>query len=199
MHQQDLDTEWERHGSARQREMVLEMEAEIVSARDEVDLDIEGPAGSAVGEGFTVDGPASRIAGAGLDDLLDEFVELVTARDLDGLTDVLAPDVLAEFLDSTSCFGAIDGLNELVLRNPTLMFTRGDLDSEPIVALWILDQDKDCYDLVGYLMFEMTDSNELIQRLEFVEELPGLEDLVIETPEGREIPEWDVWSAYDEH
>lgn len=199
MHRDDLDTEWERPEPAEEEEMVLEIGDEMVSARDEDDSDTEWPAGSASEEGFTIDGATSRIASAGLDDLLDEFVELVNARDLDGLTEVLAPDVTAEFLDSTSRFGVIEGLNELVLRNSTLMATRGDLGSEPIAALWIFDQEKAGYDLVGYLTFEMTDSNELIQRLDYVEELSGLEDLVIETPESLEVPEWEVWSAYDEH
>jgi hypothetical protein len=179
MHRDDLDMEWELPGPAEEEEMVLEIGDEMVSSRDEVDSDTEWPAGSTPEEGFTVDGPASRIANAGLDDLLDDFVELVNARDLEGLTEVLAPDVTAGFLDSTSRFGVMDGLNEFVLRNSTLMATRADLGSEPIAALWIFDQEEAGYDLVGYLTFEMTDSNELIQRLDYVEELPA----------------WKIWSS----
>ena len=142
--------------------------------------------------------PAPQTGGTELEDLLDEFVELVNARDLDGLGEVLNPDVVADFLDSTSRFGVIDELSELVLRNSSLTLTRGELDLEPVAALWVLDQEKGVYDLVGFLTFEMSDSGDLIQRMDYVDELPGVEELVVETPESLEIPEWEVWSAYDE-
>lgn len=189
MRSDELDTEWRIQG------LVLDLEAEAVSPVDEIDLDILADER----EGLTVDRLPPPIEGTELEDLLDEFVELMNARDLDGLAEVLKPDVVADFLDSTSRFGVIDELGELVLRNSSLTLTRGELDLEPVAALWVLDQDKGVYDLVGFLTFEMSDSGDLIQRMDYVDELPGVEDLVVETPESLEIPEWEVWSAYDEH
>jgi hypothetical protein len=189
MQSDELDTEWRIQG------LVLDLEADAVSSVDEIDLDNLADER----EGLTVDLPAPPNEGTGLEDLLDEFVELVNARDLDGLAEVLKPDVVADFLDSTSRFGVIDELSELVLRNSSLTLTRGELDLEPVAALWVLDQEKGVYDLIGFLTFEMSDSGDLIQRMDYVDELPGVEDLVVETPDCLEIPEWEVWSAYDEH
>jgi hypothetical protein len=59
----------------------------------------------------------------------------------------------------------------------------------------MLQQGKDAPCLVGYLTFEIGDTGELIQRLDYVEELPGLEDLIIEMPETLDLPEWEVWPS----
>lgn len=147
----------------------------------------------------TTDEPARRIENADLDSTLDEFVERVNAGDLDGLGDLLAPDTGAYFLQETSRAGVVAGINDLILRYPTLTLTRGDRGSEPIVAAWLFDRDEDRYDLVGYFTFELSEAGEaLIQRLDYVEEFLDSEDMVVEIPEKDELAEWDDWSAHNE-
>lgn len=148
---------------------------------------------------MTPDEPARRIENAALDDALDEFVERVNARDLDGLGDLLASDVEAPFLQEVSRAGAVAGLNDLILRHPTLTLTRGDRGSDPMVAAWLFDSDQDRYDLVGYFSFELTGTEEaLIQRLDYVEEFSDSDEMVVERPEKTELAEWEDWSNQDE-
>lgn len=147
---------------------------------------------------MTPDEPSRRIENADLDNALDEFVERVNARDLDGLGDLLASEVEAPFLQEASRTGAVAGLNDLILRYPTLTLTRGDRGSDPIVAAWLFDTDQDRYDLVGYFSFELTATGALIQRLDYIEEFSDSDDLIVESPDRTELAEWDDWSSQDE-
>jgi hypothetical protein len=133
------------------------------------------------------------------DNVLDEFVDMFNARDLDGLGELLATDAEAGFLGESSGTGVIEGVNDLFLRYPTLLATRGDLGPEPIVLVWIFDQDLDRFDPLGYLTLDVSDAGEgQIRRVEYVDEVPDSEDLVVETPERADLPEWGDWSALDE-
>jgi hypothetical protein len=133
-----------------------------------------------------------------VDNAVVEFVDLVNARDMDGLVELLAPDVECVFLGETSQAGVIDGLSDLIFRHPDLVVTRGDLGPTPVVATWLLDADADHYRFSGMFTFELSDDGEgTISRLDYVEEIPD-EDLVVEVPEDCERPEWEDWSAQDE-
>jgi len=133
-----------------------------------------------------------------VDNAVVEFVDLVNARDMDGLVELLAPDVECVFLSETSQAGVIDGLSDLIFRHPDLVVTRGDLGPTPVVATWLLDADADHYRFSGMFTFELSDDGEgTIGRLDYVEEVPD-EDLVVEVPEDCERPEWEDWSAQDE-
>ena len=142
---------------------------------------------------------ARLIDNADLDNVLDEFVDLLNGRDLDGLSDLLASGAEADFLGETSRDGVVDGFSNLYLRNPTLLATRGDLGSEPIVALWTLDFEQDRFDLSGYMTLDLRDSGDaVILRISYIEELSDTEDLVVESPDRSELPEWEDWSELDE-
>ena len=150
-------------------------------------------------DGSVPDEPRWRIANADLDNTLDEFIERVNARDLDDLSELLAPDAEADFLGEMSSEGIIDGLEDLTLRYPTLVVTRGDLGREPIMVAWLFDQGEDRYDLVGYFTVEPAPANDgLIQRLAYIEELPETDELVVETPDKVELQEWEDWSSFEE-
>lgn len=145
------------------------------------------------------DDPEHRIDNAELDNALDEFVDMVNGRDLDGLLELLASDVRADYLGEASPEGVIAGFNDLLLRNPALLLTRADLGDEPLVAVWVFDLEADRFDPMGYMTLEMSeDQPNLIQRIEYVEELGDTDGLVIETPERTDLPEWDEWSEVDE-
>lgn len=146
-----------------------------------------------------VDDADRTIENADLDNALDEFIEVVNGRDMDGLGELLAADAEAVFLDEYSGDGVVSGFNDLLMRNPTTVLTRADYGSEPIAALWAYDRESDGFDPFGYLIFELTESDEgLIQRVEYVEDMGNPDDLVVEVPERSELPEWWDWSAFDE-
>ncbi len=136
--------------------------------------------------------------GSALDSALVEFVELLNARDLDDLAEMMASEVEAEFLGETSRGGVVGGLNDLLLRYPSLLLTRGDLGRQPIAVAWVFDPDDKRYDALGYFLVTLDDSD-LLKSLEYVGGLPDSENLVVETPEEADLPEWEEWSAYDEN
>ncbi len=133
---------------------------------------------------------------AEVDDALIEFVELVNARDLDGLADLLAPEVAAGLLGATSRAAVLEGLDEFFAANPTSVVTRGDLGVDPIAVVWSYDPDQERYGMVGYFTVEVAESDETrIERLDFVDEIPDWPELVVETPETAERPEWQSWDT----
>jgi hypothetical protein len=131
--------------------------------------------------------------------LIVEFVDVVNARDMDSLAELLAPDAEATFLGGMSQAGVVTGLEELIFRYPDLVLTRGDLGSTPIAAVWILDADTDHYRFVGMFTVDLSDDYEgTIGRLDYVEEPPE-DDLVVEVPEDSERSEWDEWATLEEN
>lgn len=151
------------------------------------------------GNSPVLDDADRRIENAELDNVLDEFIEVVNSRDMDGLTELLAPDAEAMFLDEYSRDGVVSGFHDLLMRNPTTVLSRADYGTDPIAALWTYDREADGFDPFGYFMFELSDTQTgLIQRVEYVEAVDDPDDLVVETPENSELPEWWDWSAYDE-
>ncbi len=145
------------------------------------------------------DDPAHRIAAADLDNSLDEFVDAFNARDLELLAELVAPDVEADLVGASSREDVLDGFNDLILRNPTLLLIRGDLGPEPIAVAWVFDLDSDDFRALGYVTLDLDDSEEsLIQRIVYVDELTDTDDLVVENPERDDLSEWVEWVEQDE-
>ncbi|HSJ26761.1 MAG TPA: nuclear transport factor 2 family protein [Acidimicrobiia bacterium] len=134
---------------------------------------------------------------ADLDNVIVEFVDLVNARDLDSLSELLAPDVDADFLGTGAREHVVEALHDLTLRQPDLVVTRGDRGTTPLVAAWLLDADADEYRFAGVFEIELADDEPLIGRLVYIEE-PPVDDLVLELPDVSERPEWEDWAAQDE-
>jgi len=192
MYRADFDIPDEEAPRATEEEPVIDFESDGIDVRGEAEA-------NHCSSDFFSDDQTRRIDNAELDNILDELVDLVNGRDLDGLSELLASDAEAGFLGRSSRNGVVDGFNDLFLRYPTLIVTRGDLGSDPIVAVWIFDREADRFDPFGYMTFEMSDKEEgLLQRVEYVDELPDTEDLVVEVPEHSELPEWEDWSELDE-
>ena len=147
----------------------------------------------------STDGEVERIQNAAIDNVLDEFVDLVNARDFDGVTELFATDVEAPFLSASSAQDISDGLNDLLLRYPTMVLTRGELGDDPVIGTWLYRQDHDEYALAGYLTVLATDEEEpLIERIELVDELDDAEDLVVERPDPEDIAEWQALADRDQ-
>lgn len=192
MGEANYDMDEEQHPTTSEPEQAIDYDTDQVDVRDE----------SAEAEPLDDGDPgdeARLLDNADLDNVLDEFVDMVNGRDLDGLGDLMAPDARSDFLGGTERESVVDGFNDLFLRNPNLLATRGDLGSEPIVALWLFDFERDHFDLSGYATLDVDDSADaLITDITFVDDIPETEDLVVETPDRAELPEWEDWTEIDE-
>ena len=190
MEREGFSSEGDEPVSVPEEHPMIDFATDPIDVRGEVDQ----PASD-----LKADEPGRRIANAELDNSLDEFVDVLNGRNLDSLSDLLAPDAEASFLGESSRAGVVDGLNDLILRYPTLLVTRGDIGPDPIVAVWLFDREADRFDPFGYFTLETADSGEgLIQRVVYGEELPDNEDVVVETPDRSDLPEWEDWSKLDE-
>jgi hypothetical protein len=121
-----------------------------------------------------------------LENAVVEFVDVFNARDMESLTELLARHAVCTFLAAHSAAAIIDGVEDLILLQPDLVLTRGELDDEPLAGAWLLDADADRYRLTGVFTFSVDDD----------EAADG--DLLLEEPEASERPEWEDWSAQDE-
>jgi hypothetical protein len=192
MYRPELDIPDEESPGATEEEPVIDFESDGIDVRGEAEANHSS-------SDFFSDDQTRRIDNAELDNILDEVVDVLNGRDLDGLSELLASDAEAGFLGGSSRDGVVNGFNGLFLRYPTLLVTRGESGSDPIVAVWIFDREADRFDPFGYMTFETSDNEEgLLQRIEYIDELPDSEDLVVETPERSELGEWEDWSELDE-
>ena len=131
-------------------------------------------------------------ADSAVENASDEFVDLLNARDLDGIADLVAVDVASDLFDGTGVESAVHGMAGLLRRYPQLIATRGEEGSQPIIALWIPDEE-DRYQMMGYL--ELSTEEELIDRITYVD-TPG-SDLLVEEPSADEMDEWQDWREWD--
>jgi hypothetical protein len=133
----------------------------------------------------TVDTAAAENAG-------DEFVELFNARDLDTIAELATESISSDLFDGTGPEAAIHGLAGLLRRYPQLLATRGEDGDEPVVALWVPDE-QDQYRMMGYLA--LSTDGELVDRISYVD-TPG-PDLLVEEPDPDELAEWQDWREWD--
>jgi hypothetical protein len=133
--------------------------------------------------------------------LVDAFVESFVAHDLEGLMVTLAPDA-----DLPGLGEDVDGLPGALGRcwneRPHAVLTRGLMDGEiggedrsPVAVLW--DVDDDGWRRVGLLTFELDDAGERLGCVEFVGDVP-LVDEVDAVPPDEGPPEGALWREWDE-
>ena len=122
----------------------------------------------------------------------DEFVDLLNARDLDAIADLVTAEVTSDLFDGSGEESAVHGLAGLLRRYPQLMATRGEDGNRPIVVLWVPDE-QGSYRLMGYL--ELSTDEELVDRITYVDTPSG--DLLVEEPDPDELAEWQDWQEWD--
>ena len=135
---------------------------------------------------------ADATADVAAENASDEFVDMFNARDLDGIADLVAADVTSDLFDGAGVESVVEGMAGLLRRYPQLIATRGEEGHQPIVALWIPDE-QDQYSLMGYL--ELSTQEELIDRITYVD-TPGSE-LLVEEPDPDDMAEWQDWREWD--
>ena len=140
----------------------------------------------------TADSGTDPEVDAAAENLSDEFVDLFNARDLDGIAELVTADVTSDLFDGAGVESAVEGMAGLLRRYPQLVATRGEDGNQPIVALWIPDEQGQ-YRLMGY--FELSALDELVDRITYVD-TPGT-DLLVEEPDPDEMAEWQDWKEWD--
>jgi hypothetical protein len=130
--------------------------------------------------------------------LATEFVDLVNAGDYEGLAELLHPDVSSEFLGTTGRDDVVATLEETLLRNPGVVFTRGELGDEPIAVAWAAQDDG--YRRLGLVLFgysEGDDGETLIERLNYEDREVDPDLLLAEEPDIEDADEGNRWSEWD--
>jgi hypothetical protein len=124
MHRPDFDIPDEDEEATRPtvEEPVIDFESDGLDVRGEAEA-------NHLSSDFFSDDQTRRIDNADLDNTIDELVDVLNGRDLDGLSELLAADVEAGVLGESSRDGVVDGFNDLFLRYPTLLVTRGEIGS----------------------------------------------------------------------
>jgi len=133
-----------------------------------------------------------------LDNFVVQFVELFNARDWEAISELFAPDAVSGLFDGRSREEVISSMIDLVSRVPTLLLTRGDVGSEPIAAAWLIDEMGN-YEQAGYFTFGLTDDHEepLLESVDYVEEVPDPEGVVLELPDRADREEWISYLPLD--
>lgn len=134
----------------------------------------------------------SEVENPEVEDLTDEFVERFNARDLDGIGELLSDEVTSDMFDGVGVEAALEGLSDLWLRYPRLVASRAERGDEPVVAMWLPDEDGK-FRMVGYA--EMTTDDEKIEHVTYVDDHES--DVLAEAPDEAELAEWMDWAEWD--
>jgi hypothetical protein len=129
-------------------------------------------------------------------DVVDEFVGFFNARDLDGIGDLLSDDVEAEMVRAVGASGAVEGLEDLFIREPLVMLTRASGEDGPIAVLW--HPSDSGLAQVGFLEFEFDDGDPpAVTRIEYVDEMVP-EDVMVEPPDELDVEDWEIAAEMDD-
>lgn len=129
---------------------------------------------------------------AAAENVCDEFVDYLNARDLDAIAEMVGEEVTSNLFDGSGVEAALHGLSDFVLRYPQLIASRAEDGTRPLVALWVPDE-SDRYRLMGHL--DVSSDDELIDRITYVDTDVG--DLVVEEPDPDELAEWQNWPEWE--
>lgn len=165
---------------------------------DPVVITDEDPGGFAEEPDETFPSPPGGFTDPGVENLVNEFVDLCEARDYDGVQELLTEDAEANLLDSHTRQEVAAGLLDLCERYPSLLLTRGELGDEPVAAVWVADALTGEFGLLGLIRVACTDGPEpLIARLDLVEIGDG-DDVLLECPDAGDLAEWEDRRTIDE-
>ena len=141
---------------------------------------------------------ADATADAAAESVLDEFVDYFNARDFDGLATLVDDDATVPMFPESGKIGAISGFADLALRNPGLVFTRGELGEEPVAVAWSPAPGHE-YRRMGYLAFTFTetDGETLIEHAVYDDQPEGVDGVLAEEPDPEDMGEGDTWEEWD--
>ncbi len=121
------------------------------------------------------------------DDLVNQLVAAINARDVEGIDELTDVDLDAPFLPE----GDTPGYRflDLFLRSPWTVVSRAEVGQDPVAAVWTAGPEGGQV-LAGYLEVDTSDSH--ITGLRYIEEIP--EDFLAEDAD----PTWASSQPFDE-
>ena len=121
------------------------------------------------------------------DDLVNQLVAAINARDVDRIDELTAEAVDAPFLPDGVSPGS--RFLEFFVRSPWTVVSRAEVGHDPVAAVWSAGVEE-ALALAGYLEVEVAD--EMITDLRYVEEIP--EDFLAEDAD----PAWVSRQTFEE-
>lgn len=133
------------------------------------------------------------------ENVLDELVDLLNAQDFEAVAEFLHADVSSDLFDAAGRQGALEGFESLHHRYPGLVYTRGELGTEPVVVAWTMAEDR-TYRQMGFLTFTFRDDREAtdgaIEHIDYDDSPADQMELLAEEPDiddAAEGAEWREW------
>jgi len=125
------------------------------------------------------------------------LVDYLNARDYEAFGELLDDDVRSGFLGAADRAGVVSGMNDLALRYPGLVFTRGELGTDPVVVAWAPVEGRE-YHKVGVLEFAFieVDGETLVENIGYDDQWAE-ERLLAEEPDAADMPEGTDWQEWD--
>ncbi len=136
----------------------------------------------------------------------DALITFFNARDFEGFASLLAPDVDCPHFEAVAPGGVSEAFNDVALRYPGILMTRGEIDDDPVAVLWspapapgAHGRQEGTFHRMGVLSFTYTDGNEtLVDHIAYDDDPDPLENLLAEEPDPGDLPEgvdWMEWEA----
>lgn len=128
---------------------------------------------------------------------VDEFVDYFNARDVEALAELLDDDVTCDFFDLGGKEGVIEGFSDMMIRNPGLVLTRGELGQEPVAVAWTPGEEHD-YRRLGLFVFTFADGpDSLVEHIEYDDAPEDSEVVLAEEPDPDDMDQGGEWREWD--
>ncbi len=146
---------------------------------------------------MTISQPPAPADPAG-ENAIDELVDYLNARDFDSVGSLFDPDVSSPWLEVTGREGVTTALMDVALRNPGLVFTRGELGEEPVAVAWVPGEEHG-YRRMGYLTFAYVDGDgdAPIAHIDYDDGADPPAGLLAEEPDPDDMPEGTEWREWE--
>ncbi len=133
-----------------------------------------------------------------LEDLIDGFVEAYNAHDLEGVTDLLAPDAELPGLGHDLA-GFPSAIERLWDERPNAVLTRGRLEERPVAVLWDVGEGG-AWVRVALLDFDGSDDDGQLELVELIDDAVTVEQAQADAPEPDlvEGARWEEWYEGDD-
>ncbi len=134
------------------------------------------------------------------ENVLDELVDLLNAQDFEAVAELLHEDVSSDLFESAGRLGALEGFDSLHHRYPGLVYTRGELGTEPVVVAWTMGEDRS-YRQMGFLTFSFSEGLDpaegAIEHIGYDDSPEDQAELLAEEPDIEDAGEGAEWREWE--
>ncbi len=139
------------------------------------------------------------------ENVLTALVEYLNANDLDGVAELLHPEVDCPFFETAGRDGVVEAFGELALRYPAMVYTRAELGVEPVIVAWgfgsepgVHGRQEGTFRMMGVFSFAFGDGDEpLVEHIAYDDDPDPGAELLAEEPDASDVPEGVDWLEWD--